>query len=424
MTTTNAAVHRGSEVVPKSRIRRLCFVAAFPAARVRGRVFVSAYSMRFIEYPSVFFPEVVLVIPPCAEREFDDEAARVDLSEYIDAEVRLLPTSSSRLWRWIVQLPTLWDSVGNADVVCVNLPDEASFLAALICRVRGKPLLAQFLGDWGEAVLVGGSPTILRKIKSWLAEFMQRFSVRTAQLAFTQGRTLYDKLSPVNPRALRSDLVHSTITDEAFFRRAMPGFHKPLRILCVSRLYPGKGLDVLIKAIRVLSEGGIQTECWFAGRGKLQSSLEALTASLGIQNSICFLGYVPHGSQLFRLYHEADIFVLPSYNEGVPNVLLEAMAHALPVVSTTVGSIPQTIRNGEEGILVEPGQPESLANAIAQLIAEPHKAWQMGQAAYRRAQDFRAGGMALSHRTLIEECFGPIDSANSPTRFATISADT
>ncbi len=409
--------------MPKSRISRLCYVAAQPAARVRDRVFVSAYSLRVVLYPSVFFPEVVLLIPPCAEREFDDEAARVDLAKCIDAEVRFLPTSKSRLWRWTQQLPTIWDSVGSADVVCVNLPDEASFLAALICRVRGKPLLAQVISDWGEVVLVWGSPTIFRKIKSWLAEFMQRFSVRTAQLVFTQGRALFDKLSPVNPRAVRSDLVHSTITDEAFFSRAMPGFHKPLRILCVSRLDPGKGLDVLIKAVRALSEGGIQVECWFAGRGKLQSSLETLTGSLGIQNSICFLGYVPHGSQLFRLYHEADIFVLPSYSEGIPNALLEAMAHALPIVSTTVGSIPHTIKNGEEGILIEPSQPESLVKAIAQLIDEPHKAWQMGQAAYQRAQGYRAGAMAAFHRSLIEEIFGPIDSENSPRALTCVSDD-
>jgi glycosyltransferase involved in cell wall biosynthesis len=421
VTTKHSSVNEG--IVLKGRIRRFCYVSEVPVAHIGGRDFVSPYTMCVMRYPSVFFPEVILVVAPCAEQELDDRAERVDLAEFLHARVRFLPTARSRLWRWIVQLPTLWSNVGSADVVCVNLPSEASFLAALICRIRGKPLLAQVLGDWSEAVLLNGSPTVWRKIKSRLAEFMQHFPVRTAGLVFTQGRALLEKLSATNPGAVKSDFVHSTLTDEVFFRRPTPGFHVRPRILCVSRLYTGKGLEVLIRAIRILSQAGIKAECWFAGCGKLQPSLEALTASLGIQSSIRFLGYVPHGSQLFHLYREADIFVLPSYNEGVPNALLEAMAHSLPIVSTTVGSIPRTIRTGEEGILVGAGQPELLANAIAQLIEEPRKAWQMGQAAYQRAQDFRVGAVAPSHRRLIEECFGRIDSENSPNELAAVSSE-
>jgi glycosyltransferase involved in cell wall biosynthesis len=90
--------------------------------------------------------------------------------------------------------------------------------------------------------------------------------------------------------------------------------------------------------------------------------------------------------EIRRLYAEADIFVLPTYREGFPNVVLEAMAAALPVVATTVGAIPDAVRDGEEGILVPPRDPAALQAALRRLVEDPQLRHAMGRCARARVE--------------------------------------
>jgi glycosyltransferase involved in cell wall biosynthesis len=133
---------------------------------------------------------------------------------------------------------------------------------------------------------------------------------------------------------------------------------------------------------------------------------------------------VPFGDALSHLYREADIFVLPSFHEGLPYVILEAMAQSLPIISTTVGGLPYTIANGMEGILLPPGRPNLLADAIEQLSRNPEDALRMGRAAFRKAREFRSDEIAWSHRRLIEEAFGQIEGTSSLPEFSDARAGT
>ena len=82
------------------------------------------------------------------------------------------------------------------------------------------------------------------------------------------------------------------------------------------------------------------------------------------------MGYVHHGPDLFQLYRRADIFVLPSFHEGIPNAILEAMAHSMPIVATNVGSLSSVITDGIEGILIPAGKPQLLADAISRMATD------------------------------------------------------
>jgi glycosyltransferase involved in cell wall biosynthesis len=275
--------------------------------------------------------------------------------------------------------------------------------------VLKKPLLVQVLGDWKKAVLFAGPPGPIRTFKSWLGNWMTRTAVSGAGLVFTQGHALFDQCRAINPHATKCDMVHSTITQEEFFQRAASGFHKPLRILTVSRLEPGKGLDILAKSLRILIESGFNVEWWCVGRGESEQALKVLTESLGMSECVRFIGYVSHGAELFELYRRADIFVLPSFHEGIPNVILEAMAHSMPIVATDVGSVCQVIRNGVEGVLTPPGEPKSLAEAILRLANNDIQAYLMGKAALQRARSYEADSFSGLHSSFIETAFGAID---------------
>jgi glycosyltransferase involved in cell wall biosynthesis len=145
-----------------------------------------------------------------------------------------------------------------------------------------------------------------------------------------------------------------------------PGAREPT-ILCVGRLVPEKGQAVLLEALALLAERGRQVAVELAGEGPSRGALEALAERLGIAERVTFLGAVGQ-EQIGALYEGATVFCLASFAEGVPVVLMEAMAIGLPVVSTRIAGIPELIEDGRTGLLVAPGRPDQLAEALERLL--------------------------------------------------------
>ncbi len=136
----------------------------------------------------------------------------------------------------------------------------------------------------------------------------------------------------------------------------------------VGRLSAEKGFDVLLQAGRLALEQGLELSIVIAGGGQEQANLEALAERLGMRDRVHLLGYAGDPRPIFEAM---DVFVLSSYREGLPNVLLEAAALQVPIVATRIAGVPRLIQHGENGLLVEPGDLESLAQAMIQLSEDP-----------------------------------------------------
>jgi colanic acid/amylovoran biosynthesis glycosyltransferase len=148
-------------------------------------------------------------------------------------------------------------------------------------------------------------------------------------------------------------------------------------VLYVGRLVPEKGQTVLLEALAQLSASGVDAELQLAGEGALRPELERRAAELGLAERVFFLG--PIGQEDLRdLYAGASIFCLPSFAEGVPVVLMEAMAMGLPVISTRIAGIPELVEDGCEGILVAPGRVDQLADSLNRLLADPELRRRLG----------------------------------------------
>ena len=162
-------------------------------------------------------------------------------------------------------------------------------------------------------------------------------------------------------------------------------------VLMVAGLQPKKGQADLLKAFRLASQSIPGLELHLAGTGSLQHGLEALAAELGIAERVRFLGHVPHGPALLREYANALFFCHPSRTaengdrEGLPGTILEAMACGLAVVATKHAGIPEAVRDGESGILVDEGDVSALAEAIESLVANVAARESYGAAGRRRA---------------------------------------
>lgn len=141
-------------------------------------------------------------------------------------------------------------------------------------------------------------------------------------------------------------------------------------ILCVARLVPAKGQSILLAAVAKLIERGRKIHVSLVGDGPGRAMFEALTARLQIGGHVTFHGSITQ-DRIREYLERADVFVLPSFAEGIPVTLMEAMAMEIPCVSTLVGGIPELIQSGVNGILVPPSDPDGLADAIANLMTDP-----------------------------------------------------
>lgn len=152
-----------------------------------------------------------------------------------------------------------------------------------------------------------------------------------------------------------------------------------LAILSVGRLYARKGLFTLIESMPAVVKHFPNAKFIISGKGQSDEmrKLIAHADKLGVKNNIIFTGYYPD-RKLPKLYQAADVFAFSTFYEHHPFAVLEALATGLPVVTTTVGGIPETITSGKNGFLVEPFNPKALSEKILNLLEHPVEAAEMG----------------------------------------------
>lgn len=152
--------------------------------------------------------------------------------------------------------------------------------------------------------------------------------------------------------------------------------NRPPRILAVGRLSEKKGLVHLVRACRILKDQGYDFTCHIVGEGPLGPQLEELTSRLSLQDTVILHGALPH-EQVIEHYKQATLFVLPCIKssdgdmDGIPNVLAEAMAMQVPVVSTNLSGVPELVHDQVNGLLAPSGDDDALATAMARLLDDP-----------------------------------------------------
>jgi len=184
---------------------------------------------------------------------------------------------------------------------------------------------------------------------------------------------------------------------------------EPPLVLAVGRLVEKKGFADLVRACSLLQRDGHAFQCRIVGKGELDSELHALIAKLHLEKQVELAGPIPR-EQLLALYRSASIVVAPCVigsdgnRDGLPTVLIEAMALGVPVVATDVTGIPELVEDGGTGLLVPQRDPEALAAAIRRVLAEPARAEALvraGRARVEREFDLRANVARL--RALLDE---------------------
>ena len=176
--------------------------------------------------------------------------------------------------------------------------------------------------------------------------------------------------------------------------RKEPGVEGATVVGYVGRLVAEKGLHELLVAAKEVWKADPSVSFVFCGQGPAEAELRELARSLGIEAKVVFLG---QRLDLPDIYASFDIFVLPSFSEGMPLALLEAMAAKKAIVATRVGGIPSIVESGRNGLLVAPHNPQELGGALARLVRDAEERRKLGEAAFQAVQRVSSTRMAQKY---------------------------
>lgn len=171
-------------------------------------------------------------------------------------------------------------------------------------------------------------------------------------------------MNSVNTRIFRPDLQARQRMRDNFL------LGKTRVVLFVGRMEEGKGIDKIIEAIRILNANEGNYCAFIVGDGSRRTFFQQIARKVHVEHLISFIGAIPH-NQLRDFYNMADVLLLPSEREGIPMVVLEALACGTPVVATDVGGLADIVSHGRNGILLNTVSPENLAKAILRILSSP-----------------------------------------------------
>jgi glycosyltransferase involved in cell wall biosynthesis len=266
---------------------------------------------------------------------------------------------------------------------------KAGFLGRLAARLSGIPVIVHtphghifygYFGRFKTKVFI-----ILERLASRLTDKIVALTEREKEDYLLFKIAKEDKFFVIHSGVELKELQELSSEEKQDFKKELGVPENSFIVGTVGRLVPVKGPEFLVEAAKHIIPNFPRTYFLFTGDGYLRASLEEQALKLGIQKNIIFLGWREDVVKIISLF---DIFALPSLNEGMGRVLVEAMALEKPIVASHVGGIPDLITHGKNGFLVPPKNPGQLAKYIRLLIEDKGKRKRIGQQGKKTAQNF------------------------------------
>jgi colanic acid/amylovoran biosynthesis glycosyltransferase len=295
----------------------------------------------------------------------------------LNTAFRLAPRGlRGRLWQlfYFAEAVVLWDrarrrGVEHLHAHFANVGSDVALLAATLGREAGR-------GPRTWSMTMHGSTEFYDVSAFRLPEKVRDARFVACVSDFTRSQLM---LHTEEEHWRKLALVRCGVDPEAFAAVARNGASGVLRVLVVGRLVSGKGYSLLLEAVADVVARGHDVTLEIVGEGPAREALRARAAALGIDERVRWLGAVGQ-DEIRRHYEQADAFCLPSFAEGVPVMLMEAMAMELPVVATDVMGVRELVEDGVNGLLVRPSRPDLLADAIELLAKDADMRRRLGAA--------------------------------------------
>lgn len=323
----------------------------------------------------------------------EDEALGTRLSVPLDKNLRpfLLPGFSSRsvarrAMLYIRARRAIRQIVARSNFIQIHHPTSLGFIGAENVMSMGKP----FYVDSGGSLLDPPGVSTPKPLRRRLAHiYYRRLEEKMAdrmKLFIAVNAHLHRTFPPTN--APKIVVSHSVVAKDSLHKRDDACGRDDLRLFVATRMDKTKGIQHLIRAAKALIDESYDVSLRVAGTGDYLPALKELARDLGLASRVEFLGGIPPDQRLWAHYQKADIAVLPTlgHYEGTPRMILESWASGAPVVSTRVGGIPSLVNDGEDGLLVPPGDDAALVEAIKRTYHDADLRRRLVANGYRRAE--------------------------------------
>ncbi|MBX3448173.1 MAG: glycosyltransferase family 4 protein [Planctomycetaceae bacterium] len=305
----------------------------------------------------------------------------------------------------------------DAEAVLAIVPGVLAGMA--FPELRRRDYSIEVVGDPYDSLSPGTIRHPLRPIVRMLAPRSLRRLCRHATHSSYVTSTALQKRYPPGPTTTAIGCSDVVLPNEAF-RQAAPSFQdtstRPITLINVGTMAVNyKRQDLLIRAVAALRNRGREVMLRLVGDGALRADFAALAKMLRVEEFVTFCGSVAPGQEIREELDGADLFVMPSVQEGLPRALVEAMARGLPCLASRVGGIPELLSDGD---LFAPRSAETLISAIDQMIADPRR---MSQAAARnltKAAEFRSNVLDSRRLEFYESISQAAKKQQSATRRA------
>lgn len=248
------------------------------------------------------------------------------------------------------------------DIIHIHMSYKGSFYrkyyVAKLCKMYEKKVIIHLHGSEFKDFYNGGSEKRKKEIR-------ELFSI--ADISIVLGEEWKEFILEISPMA-NVVVINNAVPMPKIEEKRIDQMRT---FLFLGALIRRKGVADLLKATeKIINKGVSNFHLLIAGSGKEEKQLKEYVAKNKLQDYVDFLGWVANDQKPI-LFEKADVLVLPSYNEGLPMAILEAMSYGLPIISTNVGSIAEVVKNEKNGFLINPGDVEALSDAMTELILKP-----------------------------------------------------
>jgi len=305
------------------------------------------------------------------------------IKERIGIDYYYTTTEDTRLNKvlyYIKGLINILRNISKYKVIHIHISSWWSFrrqvLIIFVGKILNKKIIIHVHGSMFDVYYEEGNR---------IEKYIIRYAFNLAYRVIVLSKAWENKINKLCKLEKIQIIYNSIPVNKIIYECEVKRLNYPRIILFLGKLGKRKGVYDLIDAIKLIRPKSTEIRTLLCGDGEVEK-VRKMVRKLGFEHRIDVRGWVS-GRAREKVLNDAYLFVLPSYNEGLPMSMLEAMARGTPVVSTAVGGIPEVIENGVEGFLVEPGDIKALAEAMERLLTDENLWISMSKAARKKVED-------------------------------------
>ena len=338
----------------------------------------------YVEYVSTLY-EIVYLVTSVRETKASETDKHYCVSKFKNIKVVALPEVKSSIQA--IHLYSLYrkavkDVIPLCDVFYSRTPDPFSWMPALYNHPR---TIMHFVGDIIEAAQMNvkwGKIKKLLMIGGYMPEWYLTLKAAKRSKVYSNGHHIVERLAKHGVRA--EAVISSTVSKDSLFidLHPLPIEAGRLHITFLSYISFHKGINCLMDVIRLLRDKGVSFVFNIAGRGDMLPDLECFVEKNRFQDCVKLLGHINDREKINQLLDQTDLFFFPSFSEGSPRVVIEAMSRGVPLVATPVGSLPYCFTDKKNIRFFDFNNAEQAVRIICEYINDPRPFIEQREAAF------------------------------------------